>query len=135
MKLSQSGIGYDDAIPKAQDIALSVLQHHPAILKNPEPWVLVDSLGSSVVTLKLYFWLNGTEHSWLKVRSSAIRLVKRAFQDSGISMPDDAREVVFPRGVPVEVTRVRNAGHANPPGRQTSRGEETADTSSMAAGD
>jgi len=35
------------------------------------------------------------------VRSSVIRLVKRAFQQHGISMPDEAREVVFPRGVPV----------------------------------
>jgi hypothetical protein len=30
-----------------------------------------------------------------------IRLVKRAFQKHGISMPDEAREVVFPQGVPV----------------------------------
>jgi len=30
-----------------------------------------------------------------------IRLVKRAFQKQGISMPDEAREVVFPQGVPV----------------------------------
>jgi hypothetical protein len=28
-------------------------------------------------------------------------LVKHAFQESGISMPDEAREVIFPRGVPV----------------------------------
>ena len=49
----------------------------------------------------MYFWLNGRENSWLKVRSSVIRLVKRAFQQHGISMPDEAREVVFPRGVPI----------------------------------
>jgi small conductance mechanosensitive channel len=30
-----------------------------------------------------------------------IRLVKRAFQEHGISMPDEAREVVFPQGIPV----------------------------------
>jgi small conductance mechanosensitive channel len=35
------------------------------------------------------------------VRSSVIRLVKLAFQQHGISMPDEAREVVFPQGVPV----------------------------------
>lgn len=40
-------------------------------------------------------------NSWLKVRSSVIRLVKRAFQQPGFSLPDEAREVVFPRGVPV----------------------------------
>jgi hypothetical protein len=51
----------------------------------------------------VYFWLNGRENSWLKVRSSVIRLVKLAFQKHGISMPDEAREIVFPQGVPVTV--------------------------------
>src|SRR5690606_28265563 len=62
---------------------------------------LVDSLGASTVNLRIYFWFNGREHNPLKVRSSAIRLVKRAFQKNGISMPDEAREVVFPQGIPV----------------------------------
>jgi len=95
------GIGYDDAIDEAQEIARKVLADHPAVLNDPEPSVLVDSLGRSTVNLRVYFWLNGRTYSWLKVRSSVIRLVKRAFQKHGISMPDEAREVVFPRGVPV----------------------------------
>jgi len=95
------GIGYDDAIDEAQSVALSVLAGHPAVLNEPEPWVLADELGKSTVNLRVYFWINGHEHSWLKVRSSVIRLVKRAFQQHGISMPDEAREVVFPKGVPV----------------------------------
>jgi small conductance mechanosensitive channel len=97
------GIGYDDSIIDAQEIARRVLADHPAVLDNPEPSVLVDGLGTATVNLRVYFWLNGCEHSWLKVRSSVIRLVKRAFQANGISMPDEAREVVFPRGVPVTV--------------------------------
>lgn len=97
------GIGYDDAINEAQEIALHVLADHPAVLSIPEPLVLVDRLGKSTVDLRVYFWLNGREHSWLKVRSSVIRLVKRAFQKNGISMPDEAREIVFPQGVPVTV--------------------------------
>ncbi|MEP6991158.1 MAG: mechanosensitive ion channel protein MscS, partial [bacterium] len=40
-------------------------------------------------------------NSWLKVRSSVIRLVKREFQQHGITMPDAAREIIFPQGVPV----------------------------------
>jgi len=95
------GIGYDDAIDEAQGLALRVLEDHPAVLKEPEPWVLVDELGKATVNLKIYFWINGHKHSWLKVRSSVIRLVKRAYQKQGVSMPDEAREVVFPRGVPV----------------------------------
>jgi small conductance mechanosensitive channel len=95
------GIGYDDSINEAQEIARKVLADHPAVLNDPEPSVLVESLGTSTVNLRVYFWLNGREHSWLKVRSSVIRLVKRTFQEHGISMPDEAREVVFPQGIPV----------------------------------
>jgi small-conductance mechanosensitive channel len=95
------GIGYGDAINEAQEIARKVLADHPAVLNDPEPSVLADSLGSATVNLRVYFWLNGREHSWLKVRSSVIRLVKLAFQNHGIEMPDEAREVVFPQGVPV----------------------------------
>jgi hypothetical protein len=32
-----------------------------------------------------------------------IRLVKRAFQERGISMPSDAPEVVLPQGVTVRI--------------------------------
>jgi small-conductance mechanosensitive channel len=99
------GIGYDDAIDRAQSVAMSVLAAHPAVLKDPEPLVLVDDLGTATVNLKIYFWLDGSQHSWLKVRSSVIRLVKRAFQTSRISMPDAARELIFPQGVPVHLTQ------------------------------
>ncbi|MDZ4821485.1 MAG: mechanosensitive ion channel family protein, partial [Planctomycetota bacterium] len=95
------GIGYEDSITDAQEIARKVLSDHPAVAADPEPSVLVDSLGPSTINLRVYFWLNGREHSWLKVRSSVIRLVKLAFQQHGITMPDDAREIVFPRGIPV----------------------------------
>ncbi len=104
------GIGYDDAIDHAQEVARAVLANHPAVLQDPEPWVLADGLGAATVNLRVYFWLNGQQHSWLKVRSSVIRLVKRAFQQQGISMPDEAREVVFPQGVPV--TMLEQSGKA-----------------------
>lgn len=105
------GIDYATLITDAQEIARQVLTHHPAVLQDPEPSVLVDSLGPSTVNLRVYFWLNGREHSWMKVRSSVLRLVKRAFQEQGITMPDDAREVIFPQGVPVTlIDRTAAAG-------------------------
>lgn len=97
------GISYDTPIPHAQEIAMRVLEQHSAVLKHPEPSVLVDSLGPSAVNLRVYFWLDGSQYSWLKVKSSVIRLVKRAFQDQGIPIPDEGREVIFPHGVPVQM--------------------------------
>ena len=98
------GIGYDDPLEQAQEVARAVLTHHPAVLKEPEPWVLVDSLGTSTVNLKIYFWFNGHTHNNLKLRSAIIRLVKHAFQENAISMPDEAREIIFPSGVPVTLS-------------------------------
>ena len=115
------GIGYDDAINEAQEIARGVLVDHPAVLNDPEPAVLADSLGTSTANLRVYFWINGREHSWLKVRSSVIRLVKRAFQEHGISMPDEAREVVFPQGIPVTMLEGKPAeAHAAAQGKRFS---------------
>ena len=107
------GIGYEDSINEAQEIARRVLADHPAVLNDPEPWVLADSMGQATINLRVYFWLNGREHSWLKVRSSVIRLLKLAFQEHGISMPDEAREVVFPQGVHVTMLAEKTAGESD----------------------
>lgn len=95
------GIGYDDSVSVAQHTALQVLRDHPVVLDDPEPLVLVDELADATVNLHVYFWIDGHEHSIFKSRSSVIRLVKQAFAKEGISMPDAAREVVFPNGVPI----------------------------------
>jgi small conductance mechanosensitive channel len=103
------GIGYDDSISFSQEVVLKVLAEHPAVLNEPEPLVLVENLGPSTVNLRVFFWLDGGRHSWAKVKSSVIRLVKRAFQDSGISLPDEARELIFPQGVPVRMMESEGA--------------------------
>jgi small conductance mechanosensitive channel len=96
------GIGYGDSTTAAQELALQVLADHPAVLKDPEPLVLVESLGAAAVNLRVFFWIDGTQYSWQKVRSSVIRLVKRAFQAAEIAMPGEVREVVFPEGIPIQ---------------------------------
>ncbi len=93
------GIGYDDGIARAQQIAFDTIVAHPAVLDDPAPQVLVDNLGAATVNLEIYFWVNGVENSTSKVKSAVIRLVKRAYDEAGISMPDEAREVVFPEGI------------------------------------
>jgi small-conductance mechanosensitive channel len=95
------GIGYDATIAEAQDVIVAVLRGHEAILDDPPPMVLVDALGAATVSLKAHFWIDGRTLSPLRVRSSALRLIKRALTERGISMPDEAREIIFPQGVPI----------------------------------
>jgi hypothetical protein len=49
----------------------------------------------------VYFWANTHKHSLLKVRSLAIKNMMKAFSQANISMPDDAREIIFPEGITI----------------------------------
>ncbi len=109
------GIGADDSITHAQQTALAVLHKHDAVLKEPEPQVLVDSLGAATVNIIVYFWVNGQNNSASKVKSAMIRLIKKAFDDAKIMMPDEAREVVFPEGIRV----IQEPAESSPPAELT----------------
>jgi len=122
------GIGYGDSIAAAQELALQVLADHPAVLDDPEPWVLVDSLGSATVNLRIYFWLDASQYSWLKVRSSVIRLVKRAFQSADISMPGETRELILPDRIPVELVQAEGAAPDQPAAAQAVEEPDTVST-------
>lgn len=132
-------IGYDDSITKAQEIARKVLTNHPAVLTDPEPSVLVETLETTTVNLRVYFWLNGREYSWMKVRSSIIRLVKLALQQQGFWMPPgDIHERTVPQGMPMTgvvgqaaTTRGKDTPAEQQPSVQLS--EETADAVSTKA--
>ncbi len=109
------GIGYDSSITEAQSIAQNVINEHPAVLHEPEPLVLVEQFGSSTINLRIYFWIDCEEFSVLKVKSAVMRLTLRALDEAGISLPDEAREVVFPEPVPVRMLDAEssvNAGSA-----------------------
>ena len=130
------GFGNPSVVQNNQEIEVrtswesTVLAEHPAILHEPEPLVLVENLGTSTVNLRVYFWLDGGRHSWLKVKSSVIRLIKRAFQDAGISMPDEARELIFPQGVPVHI--IESEGAVEPPLTKPTAEPETVATKAEA---
>jgi small conductance mechanosensitive channel len=95
------GIGYDDSVLEAQSVIIRALNAHPAVLGDPEPVALVDTLGAATVTIVVQYWIDANAYSILKVRSALMRQVKRALQNAGISMPDEAREIIFPQGVPL----------------------------------
>lgn len=97
------GIGFDNDISFAQKTVFTILGEHPAVLDTPEALVLVNSLGSATVKLKVYFWYDLSLHNGAKLTSSLLRLVKTSFERENISMPDEAREVLFPHGVSVRM--------------------------------
>jgi small conductance mechanosensitive channel len=97
------GIGYDDSVAKAQEIIYGVLKTIPAVLKDPAPLVIANDLGSSTVNLKVFFWYDCVKSSLFRTKSQAIAQTKEALLAAGISLPDDAREIVFTDPLKVRV--------------------------------
>lgn len=95
------GIGYDSSTAAAQALIDGVLRQHPAVLDQPEPLVLVDQLGAATVDLRVQYWFDSATYSPAKINSALLRLSKNALVAGGIELPDPAREVVFPKGVPI----------------------------------
>ena len=96
------GVGYDSKIQQAQKIAQGVIANQQNVLDYPEPQVLIDTLGASSYNVKVYFWVDVEKTSVVKMSSVLMRNITRAFLDAEISMPDDARERIFPEGIMVE---------------------------------
>ncbi len=95
------GIGYDSSAALAQKLIADVLASHPAVLEEPEPLVLVDELGEATVNLRVNYWFDSASYSPAKINSALLRQTKNALLEGGIELPDPAREVVFPKGVPI----------------------------------
>lgn len=95
------GIGYDSSTSKAQALIADVLTRHTAVLNDPEPQVLVDLLGDAAVNLRISYWYDSSVYSPAKINSALLRQTKAALLKGGIELPDPAREVVFPKGVPL----------------------------------
>ncbi|HEV7275552.1 MAG TPA: mechanosensitive ion channel family protein [Devosiaceae bacterium] len=104
------GIAYDASAAKAQTLIAGVLQQHPAVLDDPEPLVLVEQLGAATVDLRAFYWFDSATYSPDKTNSALLRQTKNVLTSAGIEMPDTAREVVFPKGVPL----VQLPEHAEP---------------------
>ena len=89
------GIDYQDSIEEAQSAILNLLSRSPFVLKDPEPWVLVDELSGSAINLRVYFWLNAREFSTSKVIGHLLLEVKNLLLAEGFHFPDNQREIVF----------------------------------------
>ena len=92
------GIDYDADLKKAKDLIQDMLNNDPAIMKDEEMKVFVDSLGDSAVIIGLRAWVK-TEEYWA-TRWRLMEQIKLTFDEEGIEIPYNHVTV-----------HVRNEGH------------------------
>lgn len=118
-----AGVGVDDDLTAARTLGIAVLARTPGVLTDPTPEAFVEALGESNVAVRYLGWVDQGAHDYLKVRSEAIRRVKEALDDAGISMP-----------APTYVVQLREPGERGAerpaaPHERPARGEPAPDVS------
>ena len=89
------GIAANSNLERALSIGLETLRAQPFMLNEPAADAWIENLGNSNVVLTFVGWVDQHETNLLKARSEAIRLVKRALESDGISLPEPTYRVLF----------------------------------------
>ena len=82
------GVDTEQNLVQAQTLAAGTLAAMDGVLDDPAPSCTVETLGDSNVLLRVFGWVDQSQAEFIKVRSEAIRLVKRSFDQAGIVMPE-----------------------------------------------
>lgn len=98
------GIGYDDDVAKAMEIAQGVLDADARILDEPATLVAVDSLGDDAVNLLVRGWTRPGDYFATKL--DLTRKVKLAFDEAGIGIPFPQRDLHLIQDGPIEVAQI-----------------------------
>lgn len=88
-------VGTDDDLVAAQEVGLSALRDMEGVMGEPPPRSTVRELGDSWVMLDFFGWVDQESADFARVRSEAIRLVKQALEDAGVTMPSPEYGVVL----------------------------------------
>ena len=79
------GISYDDSIDDARAIIKGLIDADVRILKDPEPAIVISSLGDNSVNFAVRVWC-ATEEFW-PVHNELIENIKKSFDEKGITIP------------------------------------------------
>ena len=79
------GISYGDSFDKAKEIIFDLLSKNEKVLKNPEIFIALQSLGDSAVNIVVRAWCNTPDYWDIYFRLN--EEVYKSFSEQGISIP------------------------------------------------
>lgn len=82
------GVSTDLDLVRVRDLGLETMGKIGSILQDPGPFSSIEALGDSTVNMKFFGWVDQRESDFTKTKSEAIRLVKDAFDEAEIEMPE-----------------------------------------------
>lgn len=89
------GVGYDDDIGRARDLAMEAMEESDEVADDPSPQVIVDELAGSSVNLKLRAWTRSQKADMVRASSEITEKVKEKYDAEGIDIPYPIRTVLM----------------------------------------
>jgi len=83
----QVGVDYRADPLRAARAAEEALRGVEGVLEDPPPLVVLEGLGDSSVTMRVYFWLDPVKSNGLEVKSRAVSAVKAGLEKEGFTIP------------------------------------------------
>ncbi|MFB6294236.1 MAG: mechanosensitive ion channel family protein, partial [Candidatus Nanohaloarchaea archaeon] len=88
------GIGYEDDIEQAKYIINQVLQNTDAVLEDPSPEIVLESLGDSAVNIQVFYWIDDPKKARLRnIREQLLEEIKHRFDEEGLEFPFPTRTI------------------------------------------
>ena len=89
------GLDYNDNTEEALQVIESILQNEEGVLKNPEPFAVIDELATSTVNVRVSYWYmtNDIKVPGVKLKSNIMLKVFKSLLDKGFGLPSDIVEV------------------------------------------
>ncbi len=98
------GIANEADLAQVMDLGRQTLQAMHGVMDDPAPFARIAELGDSNVQVRFFGWVDQRIADFAKVRSEALRLVKAAFDEAGVEMPEPIYRVNLSRlPAPAEV--------------------------------
>lgn len=88
---------YDCDVDKVKGVLMDIINAHPRILRDPEPFARLAEHGDSALTYSVRVWCK-TEDYW-DVAFDLKESVKKKFDENGISIPYPQLDIHFDGGV------------------------------------
>lgn len=121
------GIDYNADLNTARQAILEAVIQVQGIEPEPTPLVLVQELAASTVNLKVRFWVDSRQQSFLQVTSDAAQAIKEQLQATHIEMPTEIYTLTFrdlPFGPKIGVSEATPSETIPAPNSAQSSGEQ-----------
>ncbi len=94
------GVGNDEDLSHSQHLAVQALVDMEGVMEDPGPNVRLDGFADYSMTLHMYGWVDQSQYDFGKVKSEAVRSVKRVLDEAGVEMPNPISQVLMQRVAP-----------------------------------